>query len=48
MRNEKLKRRRNVFVDIPCIRRFSCFLINVILLSTVPFLLNANGDIRGP
>jgi len=47
MRNEKLKRRRNVFVDIPCIRRYSSFLIRAILLSTVRLLLNADRENRG-
>lgn len=46
MRNEKLKRRRNVFVDIPWMRRFSCFLIKAILLSTVRLLLNAKRKSR--
>jgi len=46
MRNEKLKRRRNVFVDIPCIRRYSSFLIRAILLSAVRLLLNADRENR--
>jgi hypothetical protein len=46
MRNEKLERRGNVFVDIPVIRRFSCFL-KAILLSTVRMLLNASKENRG-
>ena len=46
MRNEKLKRRRNVFVDIPWMRRFSYFLIKAILLSTVRLLLNAKRKSR--
>ena len=44
--NEKLKHRRNVFVDIPCIRTLSCFLIKASLLSTAQLGLNANRQIE--